>query len=93
MKQLAQKEPGVASFDGREMLGCARPQHLPSPGAALWSKVDEPVGRTNNIEIVLDDDHRVALVNQAIEHKQQLAHIFEVKAGRRFVEHVDASAV
>jgi hypothetical protein len=42
---------------------------------------------------VLDDDDRVALVDQALQHEQQLADVLEVQAGGRLVEDVDAAAV
>ncbi len=38
-------------------------------------------------------DDGVALVDEAVEHEQQLAHVLEVQTGRRLVEHVDAAAV
>jgi hypothetical protein len=41
---------------------------------------------------VLDDDDRVALVDQALQHPEELADVLEVQAGRRLVEHVDGAA-
>ena len=41
---------------------------------------------------MLDDQHRVALVDQPAEHQQQLADVLEVQAGGRLVEHVDGAA-
>jgi hypothetical protein len=41
---------------------------------------------------VLDDDHRVALLDQAMEQRQELAHVVEVQPGRRLVEQVDGAA-
>ena len=38
---------------------------------------------------MLDDDDRVSVVDQAVEHAQQLAHVLEVEPGGRFVEYVD----
>jgi len=40
---------------------------------------------------VLDDDHRVALVDEPPEHDEQLADVLEVQAGRRLVEDVDGA--
>jgi hypothetical protein len=38
---------------------------------------------------VLDDDDRVALVNEFIEHIQQLARVFEMKTCGRLVKDVE----
>ena len=41
---------------------------------------------------MLDDDHRVAEVGELVEHAEQLAHVVEVEARGRLVEHVDRAA-
>ena len=41
-------------------------------GAALRAHVDDPVGGLDDVEVVLDDDHRVALVDQALQHPSSL---------------------
>ncbi len=56
--------------------------------AGLGAQVDDPVGRLDHVEVVLDDDHRVAQIDQAIEHVEQLANVVEVQARRRLVEQV-----
>ena len=57
--------------------------------AGLGAQVDDPVGRLDHVEVVLDHDHRVAQVDQAVEHVQQLADVVEVQAGGRLVEDVE----
>ena len=47
------------------------------------------VGRFDDIQVVLDDDHGVALVDQLVEDVQQLVGIFEMQAGGRLVEDVE----
>ena len=41
---------------------------------------------------MLDDDHRVAGVDQAFELRQQLVDVGRVQAGRRLVEDVERAA-
>jgi hypothetical protein len=41
---------------------------------------------------VLDDDHRVALVDELMQHVEQLRHVVEVKAGGRLIEDVERAA-
>src|SRR5690606_26118537 len=62
-------------------------------GSALGAQVDDPVGRLDHVEVVLDDDDRVALLDEAVQDLEQLAHVFEVQTRRRLVEHVDAAAL
>ena len=41
---------------------------LPPRVAALGAEVDDPVGRLDHVEVVLDDEHRVARVDQPLQH-------------------------
>ena len=63
--------------------------HLAAAGAALGPHVDDPVGGLDDVEVVLDDDDRVAGVDDALQDAEQLADVFEVQAGRRLVEDID----
>ena len=42
---------------------------------------------------MLDGDDAIALVNQRLQHGEQLADVFKVQAGGRLVQHVDGAAV
>src|SRR6059036_3926145 len=57
--------------------------------AALRAEVDDPVGRLDDVEMVLDDEHGVARVHEPVQHPHELFHVVEVKAGRRLVEDVE----
>ena len=46
---------------------------LAAAGAALRAEVDDPVGRLDHVEVVLDDEHRVAGVDEVVQHLEQLA--------------------
>ena len=64
-------------------------RHDPSAAiAAFRAKIKDPVGGFDHLEIMLDDDHRVALVHQRMQHFEQLAHVLEMQPGRRFVENI-----
>src|SRR5437764_1182780 len=58
----------------------------------VGAQVDDPVGRLDDVEVVLDHDDGVAQVHQALQHLQQLADVVEVQAGGRLVEDVDGPA-
>ena len=74
-----------------DVLGGALGDDPATTAAALGPEVDQPVGALDDVEVVLDDDDRVALVDQALEHAEQLADVLEVQAGGRLVEHVDGA--
>ena len=65
---------------------------VPAVRARFRAQVDDPVGRLDHVEIVLDHDDRVALVDEAIEHFEQLGQVVEVQAGGRLVEQVQRLA-
>ena len=62
-----------------------RPPASPPSGP---SSID-PVGGGDHGGVVLDDDERVAALDEAIEDADEARDVGEVEAGRRLVEHVD----
>jgi hypothetical protein len=63
------------------------------PGVAACPEVDDPVGRLDHVEVVLDDDHGVAGLHQAPKHLDEALHVGEVQAGGRLVEDVEGAPV
>ena len=61
--------------------------------ARLGAELDDPVGARDDVGVVLDDDERVAALDEALEHAEQAPHVREVEARRRLVEHVDGRLV
>ena len=57
--------------------------------ARAGAHVDEPVGGAHHLLVVLDDDHGVAEVAQALERPDQAAVVALVEADRRLVEDVE----
>ena len=74
------------------LLGRALGHDAPAASAALGAQVDDPVGRLDDVEVVLDDDDGVAVVDEPVQHLQQLLDIGEVQAGGGLVEDVDGAA-
>ena len=56
---------GVARRDLRDLLGRAGRDDLAAGRAALGAEVDDPVGGLDDVEVVLDDEHGVAAVDEA----------------------------
>src|ERR687897_202915 len=72
----------------RPRSGRKRSDPPPYP-AALRTHVDQPVGGLDDVEVVLDDDDGVPLVDEPLEHLEQLLDVGEVQPGRRLVEDVE----
>ena len=60
--------------------------------APLGAQVDDVVSAFDDIQIVLDDHHGVALVHQLLQNIQQPPHIVGVEAGGGLVQDIDGPA-
>src|SRR4051812_416501 len=58
---------------------------LSSGLATLGAEVDQPVRLLDHVEVVLDHEHRVAVVDESLQHLEQLLDVREVQPGRRLV--------
>ena len=76
----------------RRVAPACRRRRRAAVGAGFGADVDDPVGGFDDVEVVLDDDDRVAVVDEAVEHFEQFGEVVEVEAGRRFVEQVERLA-
>ena len=54
----------------RNLLRRAGGNDFSTTATALRSHVYDPVGGLNNIEVVLDDDHGIAVVAQAMQYRE-----------------------
>ena len=60
------------------LLGRALSNNLPAARATFRSKINEPVGGFDHIQVVLNHDNRIAVIAQSVEYGQQLANIFKM---------------
>jgi len=94
--RLLQEAPEVLAGGrvrlAREVLWRAFCDHEPALVATLGAEVDEPVGGLQHIQVVLDDDHGIAVIDQPVQHLQQSLHVGVVEAGGRLVEEVQGTA-
>jgi hypothetical protein len=51
-------------------------------------EVDDPVGGLDDVEVMLDNQHRVAVVDEPVEHLEQHAHVLEMEPCGWLVEDV-----
>ena len=57
--------------------------------ARAEAEIDDVVGDLDHVGVVLDDEHRVALVAELAEDVDQPQVVARVQADRRLVEHVE----
>ena len=62
---------------------------MPAANARPGAEIDDVIGRPHRVFVVLDDDHRVALVAEPGERFQQAVVVAGVQADRRLVENVE----
>ena len=84
--------PGIRPLDLHHILGRAGRDDLAALVATLRAEVDDPVGGLDDLQIVFDHDHGVALLHQRLEHVEQFADVFEMEAGGGLVEDVEGVA-
>src|SRR3974377_2215297 len=71
---------GVRLFGARDLFrGTLRDDAAPAL-PAFGTEVDNPVGLLDDVQMVLDDEHGVAQIDEALENVEQLAHVVEMQA-------------
>ena len=83
---VAQRLAGKRAAMRLHVLGRAVAHQFTAGVAALGPEVDDPVGAADHVEVVLDDDQRVAGVQQFAQAAHQLGDVVEVQAGGGLVE-------
>jgi hypothetical protein len=91
-KTSRRKRPCVARLARRDVLRRALGHDAAAAVAAFGAHVDDPIGRLDDLEVVLDDDDRVAGRDQLLQQFEQLGDVVEVEAGGRLVQNVEGAA-
>jgi hypothetical protein len=60
--------------------------------AALGAQIGDPIRDLDDFEVVLDDEHRVAGLDQCPQHFEEFSDIVEMQARRRLVEDVEGAS-
>src|ERR687897_3364528 len=82
---------GEGGAGGDEVGGGALEDDPAAVVAGAGTEVDDPVGVRHDRLVVLDDDDRLAGVDEPVEQAEKLLDVGEVEAGGRLVEDVDAA--
>src|ERR1700704_451287 len=91
-QQPSQVFSGPGALAGRNVLWRARGDDLAAALTALRTQVDHPIGGLDDLEVVLDHHHGVALVAQAVQNVQQLLDVVEMQPGGGLVQDVEGFA-
>src|SRR6266849_2236138 len=83
---------GVGLLGAGDELGRALRDDAPAAFAAFGAEVDDPVGLLDDVEMVLDDEHGVAEIDEALQDVEEFSDIVEVQAGGGLVEDVEGAA-
>src|SRR6185436_17972397 len=70
LQELPEVLAGVRGRDLGDRLGRPFGDELPARVPALRAEVQDPVGTLDHVEVVLDDEHGVARIDQALEHAE-----------------------
>ena len=84
--KLAQEPAGVAGRARGNVFGRAVRDDVTAFVTRVGPQVNDPIGALDDVEVVLDDEHRMAGINETLKSFQQNADVVEVQAGGRFVE-------
>ena len=83
---LSERPAGVRGRKTHDVFGRAGADQRSAGVTALRPQIDDPVGRADHVQIVLDDEQRMAGVDQSAECAQELCDIVEVQPRGRLVE-------
>ena len=78
---LAQRQARVRGRVRLDVFWRADADDFAAGVAALGAEIDNPVGGSHHVEVVLDDDHRVPGSEQLAQRAHELGDVVEVQAG------------
>ena len=81
--------PRITLLHRRHLLRRAFGHDHSALDATFGAEVDDPVGGLDDVEIMFDHDHAVALLDEAVEDFEELADVVEMEAGGGLVEDVE----
>ena len=83
---------GVRRLAPGDFLRRAGTDDLAAAASAFGSQVDKVVGSLDDVQIVLNDEHRVTHLHQPLEHFYQAVYVGGVQAGGGLIQNIDGAA-
>lgn len=78
VKEFRKETPGVGLTDSSQLFGCPGCDDFATTITAFGAKVYDPVSGFDDIQIVFDDYHGVAMITQTVQYMEQLPDVMEV---------------
>src|SRR5580658_2558494 len=78
----------VGFFHARHLFGRALGNYAAAFFAAFGAEINDPVGLFNDVEIMLDDQYRVAERDKAVENVEKFFYVVEMQPGGGLIENV-----
>jgi hypothetical protein len=75
LQVFLQVQPGVRLLVCRDLLRRAFSDQIAVPITALRPQIDQPVRHFDDVRVMLDDDDAVALIDEPVQHLDQLPEI------------------
>src|SRR5262245_41388461 len=79
----------MAPFRRSHLFRCATCDDCPTTCTTLGAKIDHPIGTFDDLEVMLNDNERIAGVAELHEHFEQCVDVGKMKASSRLVEDID----
>ena len=70
----------------RHVLGRTARDNVTAFVPGFRAEVNDPISALDDLEVVLDDQHRMTGIDETLKSLQQNADVVKVQAGGRFVE-------
>ena len=70
-----------------KVLWLARKDQLPAPVPGLGPQIDHPVGASDHIRIMFNNNNGVPLLDERVKRAQELINIVEMQTGSWFVKY------
>jgi len=81
----------IGGFDLDHLFRCTFGYKFAAAIATLGTEVNQPIGNFDNIQIMFDDQHRIAGIHEALENLYKLVHVGGMEADRGLVKHVKST--
>ncbi len=87
-QNASQRLPGVRLLRARHQFRRPLRHDASAAFAAFRPQIDNPIGLLDDVQMMFDDQNRIAQAHQPLQHIQQLANVVEMQPGGRLVENI-----
>jgi hypothetical protein len=77
-KKFRKETPGMGLSNSSQLFGCTGRDDFTTTVTTFGAEIYDPISRLNDIQVVFDDYHGVAMIAQAVQYMEQLLDVMEV---------------